>query len=184
MSERTLPPVDLLRQLVYYNPETGILTWRKRDANAMNPKYVDRWNARWAETEISSEDKDGYIVLRRNGCRLLAHRAAWAITYGDWPKNHIDHINGVRNDNRIKNLRDVSRQENNKNSSLRSDNVSGVVGISWDNNKSKWTARIKAGNKYKFLGYFDLKDDAVAARSEAEPLYGYHQNHGKKKGAT
>lgn len=184
MLERTLPPVDLLRQLLDYDPETGILTWKKRDASVMNPKYVDRWNTRWAGVKISSQDKDGYIYLRFNEHRLLAHRVAWAMTYSDWPENHIDHINGIRTDNRISNLRDVSRQENNRNASLRSDNASGVVGVSWDKARMKWVARIKSGDAYKFLGYFDSKDDAVAARKAADQLHGYHQNHGKKKGAT
>lgn len=91
----------------------------------------------------------------------------------------MDHINGIRTDNSFKNLRCVTRSENLKNSSVRSDNKSGTVGVSWAKEKGKWCVRIGTDDGYKNLGYFKDKDLAIKKRKEAEITYGYHKNHGK-----
>ena len=182
MSKRTLPTPDMLRQLIDYDPETGLLTWKTRTADVMKPSYVGRWNDRWAGKRIATKDRHGYIFFRLDGFRISAHRAAWAISFDKWPDQDVDHINGVRDDNRLSNLRAVSRHENTKNSSIRSDNKSGVTGVSWCRARSMWTVRIKADGKYKFLGYFDSKEDAIAIRLIAQQKYGFHPNHGKRKG--
>ena len=109
------------------------------------------------------------------GKKLLAHRAAWAIYYGKWPDGVLDHINGVRYDNRIKNLRDVSVVENVKNSATRSDSSSGVVGVVWHRTRSKWMVRVGK----EFVGYFCDLEEAKVARREAASRLGYHKNHGR-----
>lgn len=184
---RGLPPPELLRKLLRYEFDTGALYWLKRTpdmfSDGAQPRHhiCARWNSRWAGRLLTSRDKDGYIVARFHGRRMLAHRAIWALTCGKWPDLDIDHINGARDDNRIKNLREVPRRENARNAEIRSDNKSGVVGVSWDNGRGRWVARIGAEAGYRFLGYFDVMEDAVKARKSAEDEHGYHENHGRKK---
>lgn len=126
-----------------------------------------------------SRKPNGYIYARLMGRAIYAHRAAWAISYGEWPKGDIDHINGDRADNRIANLRDVSRQENMRNAKRNRANRSGVVGVTWCRAARKWQAQIGISGKCKYLGIFSSRDDAVAARRAAERQYGFHENHGR-----
>jgi len=103
----------------------------------------------------------------------------WAIFYGEWPSGQVDHINGVRDDNRIVNMRDVSHQDNCRNAARPRTNTSGVSGVVWDKPHKKWRAEIRANGKMKNLGRFAIFDDAVAVRKSAEVEYGYHPNHGR-----
>ena len=186
MSERTLPPVDLLRQLLDYDPETGILTWKPRTVEMFenNDKRIcATWNTRYAGKEaLGNLTNCGYkrgAILSHN---YLAHRVAWAIFYGKHPDKEIDHINGDRSDNRIANLRDVSKSENQRNATIRSDNASGFTGVCWHKDVNKWIASIFVQKKNIYLGIFENIEDAKAARKAAEREYGFHKNHGKRKG--
>jgi hypothetical protein len=98
---------------------------------------------------------------------------------GDFPEDQIDHINGVRSDNRWCNLRAVSRQENAKNKRTPSDNSSGVIGVCWDRREKKWRAEIQSGKVKHALGHFPEFSDAVAARKKAERDLEFHKNHGR-----
>ncbi len=109
----------------------------------------------------------------------MSHRAAWAIYYGEYPKNHIDHINGVRTDNKIINLRDVTRSENQRNMKTHKHNTSGHTGVGFHKKTEKWRANIWKNNKQIHLGLFDDFEGAVAARKSAEKKYNYHPNHGR-----
>ena len=90
----------------------------------------------------------------------------------------IDHIDGVRHNNEVENLRLVSSSENSKNTSKRADNTSGSVGVYLTRAK-KWAAQIGVSKNVIPLGTFADKDDAIAARKAAEVKYGFHQNHGR-----
>jgi len=105
----------------------------------------------------------------------MAHRVAWALHYGEWPKHEIDHINGNKRDNRIQNLRDVPHLLNQRNRGLRADNTSGADGVSWMK-AGFW--RVTVAGKY--LGIFKDFEAAVAARKSAEQAHGYHVNHGRR----
>lgn len=83
--------------------------------------------------------------------------------YGSWPKSELDHINGVRTDNSIGNLRESNRFEQNQKLSTRSDNNSGIKGVSKRERDGKWKAAITIDGTYKFLGDFDTKSDAALA---------------------
>jgi hypothetical protein len=111
---------------------------------------------------------------------MLAHRVAWALHYGEWPSDQIDHVNGDKTDNRLENLRIVTAQGNAKNRSLRSDNTSGHVGVYWVRETKKWSAQIKVDGRQKTIGSFESLEDAVKARKAAEDLNGYHANHGRR----
>ena len=123
---------------------------------------------------------DGYLIVTLDGKQLKAHRVAWAIHHGKFPEGHVDHINGDRTDNRIENLRDVTRQENQRNLKKPSHNKSGVVGVSWDASRGSWYASIQVGGKTKNLGRWQDKRCAVAIRRVAEHVYGFHENHGRR----
>jgi len=149
-----------------YNPYSGLFLWKIRaGARAM------------IGTE-AGHIYNGYRFIKFKGRHYRAHRLAWLIVYGEWPLE-IDHINGIRHDNRMKNLRVVTSQENNRNRTIPSNNTSGVMGVSWNITAKKWKAKIEGNGKQIYLGIFNLKEDAIKARKEAEIKYGYHPNHGR-----
>jgi hypothetical protein len=123
----------------------------------------------------------GYLCIKVNYVKYRVHRVVWLMTYGQWPVGQIDHINGVKDDNRIENLREVTAQENQRNSHIRVDNVTGVTGVTRDG--GCWRARIKVDGKKICLGYYKSFDDAVSARRRGEEQFGFHPNHGRTDSA-
>lgn len=175
--------IDLLRQLLSYDPETGELTWKERTAetnNGVGGQYLKIANTKMAgKPAFTSAHPGGYKFgsIFRNF--VTAHRVAWALHYGEWPKNQIDHINGLPADNRICNLRDVSCIENQHNRKLNKNNTSGCTGVFTYPGSCNWHAHITVNGETKKLGIFRNFDDAVAARKAGEREYGYHENHGR-----
>ena len=121
----------------------------------------------------------GYRKIKIDTKAYLAHRLAWLYIYGDFPENQIDHVNGVRHDNRISNLRDVTAADNMKNRRRAKNNKSGLYGVYLDPRTKRWVARIGVDKSVISLGGFEKKEEAFAARAEAEKKYGFHPNHGK-----
>lgn len=106
---------------------------------------------------------------------ILAHRLAWFLHYGVWPAGSIDHINGIRHDNRLVNLRDVTAAENSMN--RRGEvNASGYPGVTKCH--KRWGARIVVNGKRLWLGQHDTPEQAHATYRQAAILFGYHDNHG------
>ena len=174
-----LPPLDYLREILDYNPETGVLTWRARPIEHFKSlRSFKMWNTRYAGIEAGTNSPASYKSVRLDGNSFLTHRIAYFMHYGIEPDN-IDHINHDGMDNRIENLRSVSNEENMKNRTLQSNNKSGVNGVSWFKNMNKWVAKIAVDNKDKHLGYFIDFNDAVRARKLAEIKFKFHANHGK-----
>jgi hypothetical protein len=133
-----------LREILSYDPDTGLFTRRKWCGGTSRAGSV-----------AGGVTTGGYIQVGVDGTIYKAHRLAWLYVYGEWPKNDIDHINGVPADNRISNLRDVPRKVNNQNrrKSLRGDGA--LIGTSWRADARKWTAHIKHPNgKNIYLGLF------------------------------
>ncbi len=97
---------------------------------------------------------------------------------GAMPCDEIDHIDHDRCNNRWENLREVTHRENSMNTSMRSDNTSGAMGVSFAKREQKYNAYIHVDGKRKSLGYFEDINDAIAARVAAEVEFGYHVNHG------
>ena len=169
-----------------YEPETGLLFWKEKlpahGETKRQVSYRGRWNKRFSGQETGYEYRDGrtsYKQVNINNKNYLAHRLAWLIYYKEWPKKNIDHINGNGIDNRIKNLRDASQQENLRNARMQSNNSSGVRGVSFDRRRQVWLARIKISGKSKHLGYFTNFDEAVETRKHAERKHNFHKNHGR-----
>ena len=155
-----------LKEFLDYSPETGIFTWAISNGSA-NAGNVAGW------TEI-----DNYVRISINDRTYLAHRLAWFYVHGEWPE-FSDHINHIRNDNRMINLRSVTAQENQRNKSLPKNNTSGVCGVSWFKRYEKWRASIVINSKYMYLGYFADRFEAICSRKSAESKYNFHENHGR-----
>jgi hypothetical protein len=170
---RELPSIEYLRQIFAYDEDTGSVFWRER------PECPKHWNARFAGRKAGAEDGRGYLVISILGRSLKSHRIAWAMHYGEWPADQIDHVNGSRSDNRIANLRVVSDLENRRNQKRYANNSSGVSGVVWRAKAKRWLAHIRVKGKRINIGSFDQFDAAVAARKNVEAEYGFHVNHGR-----
>lgn len=155
-----------VREVLTYCPLTGKLTWR-----------VAR--GRCAAGSPAGYDADrGYKGVRVFGKMMYVHRVAFLYMAGYLPPE-VDHINGIRDDNRWVNLRASNRLDNSKNMQMPTTNKSGVLGVFWNRGKNKWTARIKVQQRDFHLGHFSCLEDAAAARREAEATHGFHENHGR-----
>lgn len=181
MSAKELPSPELLRQLLRYEPETGKLFWLPRgQPNSVAIGEIKRWNGRYAgKPAMTIRTKSGHLRGDINGVKFYAHRVAWAIHYGAWPDDEIDHINGVADDNRIDNLRAADKSVNMRNQRLKKTNKSGAHGVFWSKHINRWKASIYADGRSIHLGCFVDFADAFSARKEAEKKHGYHPNHGR-----
>ena len=167
--------------------ETGKLFWLPRplemfkDGKQSAEHNCAIWNSRFPGTEaFTAVNGWGYRHGRIFGRAYRAHRVIWLLATKEWPADEIDHINGVKDDNRMTNLRQVTGAENRKNTRLSKANTSGIIGVSWLNSRRKWAAQIHINGRSTNLGHFLEKSDAIAARKAAEIKYGYHPNHGRR----
>lgn len=113
--------------------------------------------------EAGSPNGEGYLQVKVNGRTYRVSILLWLLYYGEWPVMEIDHINRIRTDNRIENLRCVSRKVNGRNRSLQTTNTSGHTGVSWSYAKGKWLVQLN----HKHIGYFRTKEQAIEARNAA-----------------
>ena len=150
-----------LKETVIYYPETGIFR-----------SIETRGRAAFGDV-LGHHHDDKYVRICIDGVTFMAHRLAWLYVNDAWPDGEIDHINGKTDDNRIENLRVVTRGQNSKNRALQSNNTSGVMGVSWCKIKSRYQARIKVDGRMVKLGYFrDINDAAAAYSAAAEKHFG------------
>lgn len=152
-----------LKSYLHYNPETGIFTWAKRTSKSV------------CIGEIAGNTSFyGYIEIRLLGKLYKAHRLAWLYVYGKLPSGDIDHINRIRNDNRIENIRDIPHSLNIINQKLKTNNTSGIRGVSWDKSRNKWEVKLYINGKSKSLGRFDSLIDAKNKHTSVfNELYGH-----------
>ena len=183
MADKDYISPAILKQFVSYDEKTGALMWlfQKELTHFKTPKGRNIFNARFAgKPAFATKLSDGRLTGSLCKKRYLAHRAAWAIWHGSWPKNQIDHINGDPSDNRIVNLRDVTVQENRMNLRRPDKNKTGVIGVSKDPEYDLYRATIGVGKKHIHLGRFKTIDEAAIVRRAAEIKYGFHPNHGMR----
>lgn len=134
---------------------------------------MHRSNNSKAGVEAGSLGVNGYRSTHVAGKRQYTHRIAWAMHHGEWPPDQIDHINGVKDDNRICNLRLASSRQNVCNSNRPISKTSGARGVTWDKARRGWTAQIKRNYKNYYLGTFStIPEAAEAYRKGAEDLHG------------
>ncbi|MDE1139960.1 MAG: HNH endonuclease [Paraburkholderia tropica] len=153
---------ERLRELLWYNPETGVFTWRVRPGRKMR-----------IGQEAGSMTANGYVQIKVDKRRYLAHRLAWLHVHGEWPIDDIDHINGVRTDNRIENLRDVTGHVNMQNlkKATAQNKTAKMLGVTMS--RDRYQAQIKVDGKYKYLGVFESAEAAheayLVAKRELHP---------------
>jgi hypothetical protein len=151
------PNSTRLRELLNYDPDTGLFT-RKVGVRG----YA-------AGSIVGTPHSAGYVYCNVDGHRCYAHQLAWCYVHGDWPEGELDHRNGVRNDNRIDNLRLATRSQNMLNKHRpRGDNQSGFLGVVA--HKNRWRADLTVDGKQKYLGLFDTAEEAHAAYLAAKKL--------------
>ena len=176
MAAKALPSPEVIRQLLRYEPDTGKLFWKERPVSMFKSgtgrysaeRNAAIWNTRFAGKEaFTALLANGYPHGEILGQQHRAHRVIWTMVHGREPKDHIDHINGDRADNRIVNLREADASENNYNSGRRAHNKSGYKGVIWYRTRSTWRAEIRANGQRRNLGYFDTPEKAALAYDAA-----------------
>jgi hypothetical protein len=152
---------ELLKKLLHYNPSTGLFRWKlpfgKQKINGI----------------AGGKNSQGYTIISINSKLYRAARLAFLYMEGYFPEYHVDHINRIRDDNRWENLRHITQQCNNRNTSKRSDNTSGITGVTWNKLSKKWVSQISTNGKNKYLGIFGTLKEAAKIRWEAEVKYDY-----------
>lgn len=161
---------ERLLDLLDVDPATGEIRWRERPDDAI-------WNKRFAGKQAGGKNSQGYVVVNIRNTHHRAHHIVWTVANGVWPHLDIDHIDGDRANNRISNLRQVTRVENLRNKGAASGRV-GLVGVT--KSGRQWRARIYVDREQIELGYFDHFEDAIAARHSAEKKFGFSKDHGRR----
>tara|TARA_R100001163_G_scaffold61721_1_gene51933 strand:+ start:775 stop:1302 length:528 start_codon:yes stop_codon:yes gene_type:complete len=161
MKYNPLPPLEELKEYLDYNSDTGVFIWKKRPAYRIK-----------IGQQAGCLNSEGYRMIKLKRSIYLSHRIAYYMYHGVDPlEKQVDHINGNKADDRIKNLRLATCQENNFNKGLRRNNTSGFTGVHWRRGRQKWIATVQLRGNYKYLGIFNEKEDAIQARIEAEKKY-------------
>ncbi len=180
-----LPDQACLLTILDYSPDIGRLTWRERPLSLFRDGAQSAthnhaaWNAKMAGKPALQQVRSDYFGGTLFGVKVVAHRVIWKMVTGR-EAAYIDHISGDKLDNQWVNLREVSASGNAKNCAIRSDNTSGVTGVTWTERfGGKWVAQIVSERKTIFIGQFDDFDSAVAARRDAQARLGFHPNHGR-----
>lgn len=155
-----------LKEILHYDPETGVFTWLKPTSNRVRAGAV-----------CDTVGPLGYVVIGVLGKRLYAHRLAWLYMTGEWPSDQVDHANCVRLDNRWSNLRVAGKAKNMQNIGIRANNTSGFTGVGFHEQSGRWRAYIAEDGRTIHLGLFDTIEMAVQVREiAAREQYGefYH----------
>ncbi|WJZ70034.1 HNH homing endonuclease [Pantoea phage PA-1] len=172
---------EYLHECFIFDHINGLIFWKSRPPHHFKSHRETKLiNTRQAGKQAGCVGRDGYLRVRFNGRSHLIHRVIWQMIYGEIPESmQVDHINHNRTDNRVSNLRLVSKKENLKNKSRSRLNTTGESGISFRKDSGKFLARISIDGKRKSLGSFETLEDALLARKKEMEKQGYHANHGR-----
>jgi len=157
-----------LKELLHYNPVTGVFRRRHETANGQMPPW----------SEAGSIHKLGYVIVGVAGKKYRAHQLAWLYMTGQWPGEFIDHRNGIKGDNSWANLREASKKQNAENVPLRADNTTGFRGVTFEPKKGLYRARIRHNGKLIGLGRFKTAEQAAEAAQAARAQLFTH-DHGR-----
>lgn len=148
---------ERLKQVLHYDPTTGVFTWTASTGR------------RKAGAVAGGKDADGYRRIGIDGARFFSHRLAFMYMTGEFPPELVDHINGIKGDNRFENLRHASNSLNIQNQrSPQFGSKSGYLGVCYDKRRSKWLAQILIGGKRKYLGIYATPEEAHEAYLDAK----------------
>jgi hypothetical protein len=165
---------ELLNELFVYFPETGKLVARHTMGTGRAYHKVGE--------EVGTLNPNGYRQVTIGRRKNSTHRLIWFLVTGKWPDHEIDHLNGVKDDNRWDNLRDITHRENVCNKRMYSNNESGCTGVSWHKGDNRWQASIRQNGKLRYIGCFDSLEEAIKARQQAQEETGiFTERHGKSK---
>ncbi|MEX5744645.1 HNH endonuclease signature motif containing protein [Massilia sp. X63] len=157
----TLPTLERVKELLEYDFKSGLFKWKKVTSN----RAVLGAEAGWFH------QASGYRIISIDGEKIRSHRLAWFYMTGAWPPDQIDHINGVRDDNRWCNLRPATDAQNAQNKRhAKSDNhSSGLLGVSRNDKRFRpWRAHLTLSGKYYHLGNYETKEEAHEAYLKAK----------------
>lgn len=162
---------ERLREVLAYDPESGLFTWLIRPSMAV----------RIGDVAGSLSDK-GYLIIRINKQNYKGHRLAWLYIKGEWPVDQIDHINHVKSDNRVANLRAVTNAENGQNRDRPHRNSkSGVRGVHYVAARDRWCASIRVSGRLRHVGHYKTAEEAhqayLNAKAELHPAWVKGEGH-------
>lgn len=147
----------MITDWVKYDPDTGNIIWIQKPKSRYDIKVGDI---------AGRNHNQGYLQTKIEGKVYLNHRLGWFLYFDYWPKE-LDHKNGNRKDNKLKNLREVTRSQNQQNKQSQKNKTSKYKGVSWCKSRQKWCAYIKIKNKTKNLGRFENEKIAATKYNEA-----------------
>lgn len=164
-----------LKERLNYDPQTGLFTWKPVKVETVQHT---RWNSKWAGKVAGTTCAQGYTIIAIDNVQYRAHRLAWAYVYGEAADSYIDHTDGNRTNNRIKNLRAATHAENLWNRAASKNSKTGVKGVMPDK-KGTFRAEICANGKRKYIGRFKTIDEAASAyAAECIKRHGEFSNSG------
>lgn len=174
---------EIVRELLDYDPDTGIFTWRVRGREWFSCEKSWRlWNSRYSGKRAGSvsSGKTGYKrrYIDIFSIPRLEHILAWMWMTDSPVPDRIDHDNRDATDNRWANIRESDPSRNSRNLSMMSNNKSGVTGVIWHKRAKKWMASAKLKGKSIYLGLFEEIDEAAMAVLEFRADNGFHKGHG------
>jgi hypothetical protein len=153
---------EFVRETFLYDPVSGEFIWRKSIGGKSRRGLI-----------VTHTSDNGYITVIVKGTTYLVHRVIWLWMTGKWPENTIDHKNHVKTDNRWDNLREATRNENQRYRKKHKSNKTGYKGVCFDKNRKKYRAAIEIGGRCKFLGHFETAEEAYEAYTKfAEKVHG------------
>lgn len=157
---------EYLKEILDYDPETGVFTWKERNLKYFkSTRAMNAFNKKNANRIAGSVHYEGYIVITINKKTYQSHRLAWLYVYGHLPKNEIDHINHIKHDNKISNLREATKSQNLQNQiKAQKDNKStALLGVHFNKRNNNFNASIRKDGKLKHLGCFKTAQEAHEA---------------------
>ena len=146
-----------LKEVLHYNKDTGIFTWVKSGRGIPKSK------------QAGTTHPSGYIIIRINRKDYLAHRLTWLYINGEWPQNNIDHLNGIKDDNRIENLRNCTQLQNMQNLEIHRSGK--LVGASFFKHANRWASQIQIKGKRIHIGYYKTEFEAHEAYIAMEWIF-------------
>lgn len=181
-------PVEVLREILDYDPELGELTWkvRKLDSEWWSPSGAKCFNTQRSgkvagfNKPIKNRDYVRKEMKLPDGKNYICHRVIWAWMTGEWPTCLVDHIDQDPTNNRWDNLREVDYHGNQQNVRLRSDNAAGYVGVYWNKRTACWVSQTTFKGE-KLIEESSTLLDAVAARIRQQKHFKFSESHGKPK---